>query len=51
MSTSKLCSSIDMHFFLGEFLHVQSEELAKTLSNIHTALKYLTERITIPCAC
>ena len=37
MPTSKLCVSIDMHFFLCKFLHVKGEKLAKTLSNIHSA--------------
>ena len=35
LSSSKWYVSIDVHFFLCEFLHVKSKKLAKTLSNIY----------------
>jgi hypothetical protein len=37
MSISRMCVSIDVHFFLCKFLRVKREKLAKTLSNIYIA--------------
>jgi hypothetical protein len=39
VSISRMCVSIDVHFFLCKFLRVKREKLAKTLSNIYTAGK------------
>ena len=45
VSTSKLCVSIDVPLFLVQILHVQSEKLANTLSNIHTIGDAITMRV------